>query len=515
MTAMEPAGIWVRVSSGAQDEANQVPDVEKHCAAHGYGIARRYTVHGKSASKGKQQPYLDQVLADMRAGVVKVLVIWHSDRIERRPGKALLDLLAEVSAAGGRVESVQEPTLGQLDFGGQVVTFIAGLVNHEKSAHLAEQVGIALDTIKANGAFHGRPPWGFTTTGEKYRRTLVPTPEGRKYAPEIFQRIADGDTLDVVARWLEAEGVRPLGIVSERNEHGKTGAWWPKTVSALIRCPTYMGKRCELEYNATTKTGKPKFTGYGKVLHRCESLVDAGLWKRANDRLDKARKNGPRLAQRAMLTSVLSCPVCAAKGKDSPMYRIFGGGKVRIAYYRCTGRGPDRKGCGNMVPLDLADAMACLVAENTLCWEKVRETVFTAGHNHEPELAEVAFEVKKLGDALAGEKVTEEEYAERMGELLAERKRLKALPATPDAWAEVELETTYADLWNALEPAERNAWLMANGFRATVTTDALELTQTLPGSGVTRDTTWTVTPADLAEAEAEAEAEAARLELAA
>ncbi len=49
-----------------------------------------------------------------------------SDGIERRPGKALLDLLAEVSDAGGHVESVKEPTLGALDFGGQVMTFIAG-----------------------------------------------------------------------------------------------------------------------------------------------------------------------------------------------------------------------------------------------------------------------------------------------------------------------------------------------------------------------------------------------------
>ena len=39
------------------------------------------------------------MLADMRAGVIKVLVIWHSDRIERRPGKALLDLLEEGSQA--------------------------------------------------------------------------------------------------------------------------------------------------------------------------------------------------------------------------------------------------------------------------------------------------------------------------------------------------------------------------------------------------------------------------------
>jgi DNA invertase Pin-like site-specific DNA recombinase len=115
----ENAGIWIRVSSGKQDEANQLPDVTGYCDTHGYIIAKKYTLHSKSAFHGKQQPTLDKVIADIKAGTITVLVIWHSDRLERREGKALLDVLAEIAAAGGRVESVQEPTLGKLDFGGQ------------------------------------------------------------------------------------------------------------------------------------------------------------------------------------------------------------------------------------------------------------------------------------------------------------------------------------------------------------------------------------------------------------
>ena len=188
----EAAGRWVRVSTGGQDEANQVPDIDRHCTDHGYEVTRTYTVHGKSASKGHHQRDLDAMLADMRAGVIKVLVIWHSDRIERRPGKALLDLLEEVSAAGGRVESVQEPTLGQLDMGSQIVTFIAGLVNHEKSEHLTEQVGLAHKRSRDNGALVGRPSWGFTSEGAKYARQMVPTSErpaaGARGLPAGYRR---------------------------------------------------------------------------------------------------------------------------------------------------------------------------------------------------------------------------------------------------------------------------------------------------------------------------------------
>ena len=65
-----PAGIWVRVSTGGQDEANQVPDIERHCVAHGYTIAERYELNDKSASKGQQEAKLDEMLDDMRDGTI-------------------------------------------------------------------------------------------------------------------------------------------------------------------------------------------------------------------------------------------------------------------------------------------------------------------------------------------------------------------------------------------------------------------------------------------------------------
>ena len=205
----EAAGRWFRVSTGGQDEANQIPDVDRHCASHGYEVTRTYTVHGKSASKGHHQTDLDQVLADMRAGVIKVLVIWHSSRIERRPGKALLDLLEEVAEAGGRVESVQEPMLGQLDMGSQMGTFMAGLMNAEKSRIISEGVLAAHERIRKNGALIGYAPWGYVVDGEKYAKTIVPTETCRKYAPQIFARKIAGQSLRTICEWLDAEKVPP------------------------------------------------------------------------------------------------------------------------------------------------------------------------------------------------------------------------------------------------------------------------------------------------------------------
>src|SRR5258708_35798777 len=87
------AGIWQRVSSEGQDEANQLPDLLKWCESHGYEVAETYELHGKSASKGKHQSKLDQVVADMTARKIKVLVVWQSSRIERRGAFSVVDLM--------------------------------------------------------------------------------------------------------------------------------------------------------------------------------------------------------------------------------------------------------------------------------------------------------------------------------------------------------------------------------------------------------------------------------------
>jgi DNA invertase Pin-like site-specific DNA recombinase len=171
-----PAGIWVRVSTGGQDEANQVPDIERHCVAHGYTIAERYELNDKSASMGQQQAKLDEMLDDMRDGTITVLVCWHSDRLERRGPEYVFRLLAQARDAGGRIESVQEPLFGAEDMSGEAMTALGAVISHQYSVHLGEQVRLAHARIKANGAVGpGGTPWGYRIMGEKYSKQLVPT----------------------------------------------------------------------------------------------------------------------------------------------------------------------------------------------------------------------------------------------------------------------------------------------------------------------------------------------------
>ena len=94
--------------------------------------------------------------------------------------------------------------------------------------------------------------------------------------------------------------------------------------------------------------------------------------------------------KRAMLATALFCPDCA----DSPMYRIRAGNGNTHLYYRCTGRGPQRKGCGLMADAELVDAAADKAM--LVLTEARQEFTLVPGHDHKAELERIEDELADL-----------------------------------------------------------------------------------------------------------------------
>ena len=213
--------------------------------------------------------------------------------------------------------------------------------------------------LKEQGKLVGRNPFGYESAGEKYDHHLEPTEADRRYVPEIYARCAAGESLAVVALWLDSEGIAsPQGA-----------RWSPNRVGALVRNTTYCGRRQDAS---------------GKTIHRCPELVDAGLWKRANDNLNSRPGRGRRGAtvnERAMLATALFCPTC-----DGPMYRLFcGTGSSRMPYYRCAGKDAVRRSsCKNMVHVDVVDAAVNQIADRTF-HAPVMVTRVKPGTNYEAD----------------------------------------------------------------------------------------------------------------------------------
>jgi DNA invertase Pin-like site-specific DNA recombinase len=412
--ARDRAARWLRVSTLKQDERNQEPDVDGWIAAHDYELAKcgpegngTYRLKA-SASKGKQQEMLDLVIEDMREDRLDVLVVWKSNRIERRGEWNAFDLARKVRDAGGRIEYVQDAYLNDTNSMSDVMLALAATKDRQYSADLRENALRNVRLIRANNGVFTDLPWGYNPEGLKLNKTAVPTDECREYWPQVLKRCADGDSCRTIGRWLDAEDVK--------TDNGKP--WHEDVIRRLIKNPVYCGRRLGWK---------------DAPLLPDEAVVSVDLWERANKALSNRPKRGPQAPTRNPVKPMLAKLKCARCG--SAMYRIHAGSRDRDNfYYRCAGNGPQRKGCGNMVPLGRLERM---VAVRVLAWNdepyQIREWV--EGESWDAEIADI----KKVISELDPESKEDEAHREV---LKAQLRDYRSRKITPGHWE-------YTDALNA------------------------------------------------------------------
>ncbi len=150
------AALWVRVSSGDQNPANQVAQLEAWAAHRGLVVVATYGLQ-ESAWKGAHRKLLEEVLADARADRFEVVLVWALDRLSREGPLATLQLVDRFGRLGVQVLSHQEPwteASGELrDLLLAVVGWIARWESHRRS----ERTRAGLARARAEGKHLGRP----------------------------------------------------------------------------------------------------------------------------------------------------------------------------------------------------------------------------------------------------------------------------------------------------------------------------------------------------------------------
>jgi DNA invertase Pin-like site-specific DNA recombinase len=439
----ERSARWLRVStnkkSNQQDEGQQVPDIERWESGHGYDVRKTYPIHGASAFKGNKtfDAMWAQVIEDILNGVFTVLVVWKINRLDRK--LQAYEMIKEVVKAGGRVEFVMQPHLNDLStMSGRVALNIESELAHGESKDKSDMAHRTIANHRANGAITSRPPFGYTVEGAKHNKRFIVVESLRAIVETIFKMCIAGDSLVTVAKWLDAEGVKTA----------RGGKWSNTALKNIINNTAYMGYISD---------------DNGRVIGQCPEIIDAATHKAANTALKSRPKRGPILAENSALCArVLLCPVCR-NANHAPMYRIQGGGGPKgggqAYYYRCAGRGAQRKGCGNMVRLDLVDAM--LDKDMSINHERILKRVYVPGHNHDAEIADVDFRISQLSP----EGLTRAEYNANLDKLWDEKEALQNLPHVDDDWKTVQIEdehgnpVTYASKWTASDDAGKRAML--------------------------------------------------------
>src|SRR5438094_659504 len=89
MAKPQAAAIYARISEDRAGEMlgikRQLEDCEKQAALKGWPVADRYCDDDVSAYSGKRRPEYRRMLADIAAGRIDAVLVWHQDRLHRHP----------------------------------------------------------------------------------------------------------------------------------------------------------------------------------------------------------------------------------------------------------------------------------------------------------------------------------------------------------------------------------------------------------------------------------------------
>jgi hypothetical protein len=173
--------------------------------------------------------------------------------------------------------------------------------------------------------------------------------------------------------------------------------------------------------------------GDGIPLLKDEAVVPVDIWVLANDALKNRPKRGPVAKTNRPMLAKLKCLRCGA-----PMYRKKIGGRLSRRYvYRCEGQGPQRKGCGNLVPYDRLENM---VAVRMLAWhdEPYQIRTWIEGKNWDAEMADTLQSLQRLNPMELGLDEYNRRHAELMAQLAAYQRKNER-EATPGGWDYVDV----------------------------------------------------------------------------
>jgi DNA invertase Pin-like site-specific DNA recombinase len=199
------AGLYTRVSTPLQDEEGRSPesqlqDMQAYCQRHGWEVAGVYQDPGFSG-RLSERPALQQLLDDVRAGKVDVVMVYYINRFYRKLESLLstLKLLRDYEVA---FVSINE----DIDFTarwGKLILNILGTLAELYVEDLSETTSRGKEQRARDGLYNGSLPTGYCN-GLCDRCT---DPNGPGYCPFVGLRpIGDGEV--PVPHPIESEAVR-------------------------------------------------------------------------------------------------------------------------------------------------------------------------------------------------------------------------------------------------------------------------------------------------------------------
>jgi site-specific DNA recombinase len=322
--AQASAAIYCRISRDKEGAGLGVQRQEQDCrelaASLGWTVTRVFTDNDISAYSGKRRPEYEAMLEQMRAGRVRGVLTWHTDRLHRSPRE--LETYIDASEKNGIVTHTVKA--GEIDLStpsGRAVARTLGAWARYESEHKSERIVRKKLQLAQDGAFSGGPvPFGWRIVDGV---PVIEEPEAAEIRKAVLGFMA-GRSIGYIVKDLNDRAIRT-----------RRGQLWTSTaVRNMLQRPTHAG----LSAYRGDIMGASVFP----------AIISEDEWRTVVSIL----KNPSRLTQngnkvRHLLAGLLLCGTCGQPMKTSS--RSSPGGQVY--YYKCATRG-DGHSFQNAAPVE-------------------------------------------------------------------------------------------------------------------------------------------------------------------
>lgn len=364
------AAVYARISSDdgtALGVARQVKDCHQLADSLGWTVAEDYIDNDISAyGSKKKRPEYERMLTDLSEGHRDAVIVYHVDRLTRRPIE-LEQFLEVVTAAG--VRHVRFVAGGDLDVGngdGLMVLRMLSAVAANESATKSRRVTRKMEENAAAGRPHGGiRPFGYDDD------KITVRPDEADVLRQVVARFIAGESYRSLCAWLNEQEVKTV----------KGGPWTTTTLRSNLRSGRIAGLR--------ERRGEV----VGKAVW--EPIISEDDRNKVLARMASAKAMpGRRTPRRYLLSGALRCGKC---GKT-----LYAAARQERRRYVCMS-GPDHGGCGRLTVV--AQPVEELVAEAVL----------------------FRLDTPELADALTGQAAADEQTAALSENLAADREQLTEL----------------------------------------------------------------------------------------
>lgn len=296
-------GGYVRVSTENQIENysidEQVERLKAYCKAKDWAVYKFYTDAGYSGGN-THRPALEQMLEDVRAHLIDVVVVYKLDRLSRSQKDTLTLIEDKFLANGVDFVSMSENFDTSTPFGRAMIGILSVFAQLEKD-QITERFTMGRIGRSKAGYYHGG---AVSPTGYNYiDGNLVADEYKAPQVREVFERFLSGSSINSIQKFM----------------HEKYGGWNSHTsVIQILRNSVYIGK---------VKFKKTEYDG----LHT--PIVPTDIFNRAQELLTSTERESNKTTWQKtpfragyLLSSLVFCSRCGAK------YAAAAG------YYKCYSR---------------------------------------------------------------------------------------------------------------------------------------------------------------------------------